>query len=183
MSEIRSQILEYRLHGRRDILPYLVFCIFCLLTSVFSPLIWAEEFKVAYVDMAKLFDEHRQTASSGVALERKGEQKQAELEGRMDELRKLREGLELLSDDAREKKRRKIEAKADALKRFRSDTMRDLQRERNEIAENILQDISRGVAEYANANGLSLVIYQRSVIYGDPAFDATEDILKLLNRR
>jgi len=63
---------------------------------------WAEEgFKIGYVDIAELFDRYEHTKRSESALERKGKQKETELERKLAELKKLRDGLELLSEDAR----------------------------------------------------------------------------------
>jgi outer membrane protein len=147
------------------------------------PAAWAEELKIAYVDMGKLFDNYERTKTSEAVLEKKGKQKEAELEGRVNELKKLRESLELLNDKAREAKAREIEAKADELKRFRTNTARDLRQERDEMAQRILQEIQAVVTDYGKTNGFSMILDERTMLYGRPTYDATDEVLALLNSR
>ena len=143
----------------------------------------ATPLKIAYVNLAKVFDGYKRTQISDAALEQKGKQKEAELEGRMSELKKLRESLELLSDQAREAKARQIDEKTDELQRFRNATARDLRRERDQLARAILQEIQKAIEDYAKANGYALMLDQRSLLYAIQAHDVTDGVLKLLNDR
>jgi len=147
------------------------------------PVAGAEELKIGFVDVARVFDGYSRTKVSDQTLEKKGKQKEAELESRMGELKKLRENLELLSDNAKEAKSREIEEKAEELQRFRTSTARDLRRERDKIAKEILTEIQQGIAEYAKANGFAFIVDDRTLLYGQPSSDVTNDVLKLLNAR
>ena len=151
--------------------------------SLVAPLaLGAEELKIGYVNLAKIFDGYERTKASEGDLEKQGKQKDAELQGRLNELKKLREGLELLNDQAREAKTREIEQKSDDLQRFKNTTLRELGRERQKLADSILQDIQRAITEYAKANGFALMLQQdKVVLYGQPAYDVTDEVLKALN--
>lgn len=153
-----------------------------LVLGVLSPA-QAEELKVGFVNLAKVFDGYNRTKASDATLEKKGKQKEAELEGRMNELKKLREGLELLNDDARELKAREIEERAEELQRFRTTTARDLRRDRDKLAKEILKEIQQALEEYAKTNGYALLIDSRSLLYGRSAEDVTDEVLTLLNSR
>lgn len=141
----------------------------------------AQELKIGTVNVAKIFDGYERTKQSDAVLEKKGKQKEAEYEGRLGELRKLREGVELLNDQNRQAKEREIEEKADALKRFRGNTAEDLRRERNQIAQGILSEIQKGVQQYAKTNGFALIIDERAVLYGQETIDVTDEVLAQLN--
>ena len=143
----------------------------------------APAMKVGYVDLAKLFDNYQRTKASDVVLEKEGKEKETELQARMSDLKKLRQSLELLADDAREAKTREIEEKAEELQRFRNTTARDLQRERDKIAKEILTEIQSTLKAYAEANGYSLIMDSRSLLFGKSAHDVTSDVLALLNKR
>ena len=143
----------------------------------------AEEFKIGYVNLAKVFDGYQRTKSSDAVLEKKGKEKEDELQGRMSELKKLRQNLELLNDDVRETKTREIEQKADELQRFRNATARDLRRERDKVAKDILGEIQKAVEDYAKTNGFSVIFDERSLLYGQATYDLTDAILKTLNSR
>ena len=144
----------------------------------------ANDLKLGYVDMAKVFDGYEKTKASDATLRKKGQQKQAEIEGKVGELRKIREGLDLLSGEERERRAQQLEERADSLKRFRNGAARDLTRERNVIAQGILKDIEGAVQEYAKSNGFSMVLDQRTVLYGQGGgADVTNGVLQLLNNR
>lgn len=139
--------------------------------------------KIAFVNVVKVFDGYERTKQSDAVLEKKGQQKEAELEGKMGELKKLREGLELLNDASRESKARELETRADELKRFRANTAEDLRQERNAAAQEIIKDIQKAVDEYAKSNGYALVLDQRGVLYGSDAYDISGAVLQSLNSR
>ena len=143
----------------------------------------AAELKIGYVNLGKLFDGYERTKASDATLEQKGKRKEAELEGRMNELNKLRQNLELLNSDVREAKSREVEEKAEELQRFRTNTARDLRRERDRVAKEILKEIQKGIEDYGKANGFALVFDDRSLAYSQSTYDITADVLKTLNSR
>ncbi|MBI1854825.1 MAG: AAA family ATPase, partial [Chloroflexi bacterium] len=49
----------------------------------------------------------------------------------------------------------------------------DLRKERDAIARGILNEIQRAVEEYARANGFTIILDQRSLVYGQSAHDVT----------
>jgi outer membrane protein len=153
------------------------------LMGVACPIARAQELKVGYVNLAKVFENYERTKVSDATLEKKRKQKETELETKMNELKKLRQNLELLNDESREAKQREIEEKSEELQRFRASTARDLGRERDKIAKEILGEIQRSIEEYAKANNFSLIVDERLLLYGQSAYDVTDDILKLLNGR
>jgi outer membrane protein len=170
-------------HGVRVALLAMGVVVSGLLSPVCCLSAGAQELKIGYVNLAKVFDNYVKTKALDANLEKKGKQKESELEGRVNELKALRQGLELLSDEAREAKAREIEQKADDLQRFRNATARDLRRERDKIAKELLLEIQQGLEEYAKANGFSVILDSQSLLYGQGALDVTEDVLALLNGR
>lgn len=155
----------------------------CVLSALCGPAVQAAELKIGYVNLAKLFDDYQRTKESERVLEQKGAQKQAQLKGQADELKKLRDALELLNAQARETKVKEIEEKSDAFQQLKTRTERDLVRERNQMAKTILDEIENTVTDYAKANSFSLVVDQRSLLYGQEAYDLTDELLKVLNDR
>ncbi len=155
----------------------------CGLSSVVCAVAGAAELKVGSVDVAKVFDGYQRTKASDATLEKKGKEKESEFEGRMNELKKLRQNLELLNNEAREAKTKEIEEKSEELQRFRANTTRDLSRERDKIASELLKEIQKSIEDYAKANGFSLIFDARSVLYGQEAYDVTNEVLAMLNKR
>ena len=154
-----------------------------LLSPVPCLLSEAAELKMGYVNIAKVFDSYQRTKDSGQVLEQKGKQKQAELEGRFGELKKLRENLELLNDQARDAKSKELEEKSDEFQRLKTKSEREIVHDRNQIAKEIMGEIEQVIKEYAKAKGFSLILDQRSLVYGQEAYDVTGEVLQFLNDR
>ena len=139
--------------------------------------------RLGYVNLARVFDGYQRTKDSESQLEHKGTQKQAELEAQVNDLKKMREGLDLLNDSVRDSKAKELEAKSDEFQSLKTKSQRELLRERNETARVIIDDIEHAVAEYAKANGFSIILDQRSLLYGADGYDVTDAVLKMLNDR
>ena len=154
-----------------------------LFMCMISPLAQAAELKIGYVNLPKVFDGYERTKRQDAALEKEGKAKQVELEARVNDLKKLRQNLELLNDAAREAKSREVEQRTDELQQFRTSTARDLKREHDNIAQEILKDIQQVINDYAKANGFAMILDQRSLFYAQSAYDVTDEVLKLLNSR
>ena len=147
------------------------------------PLAGAAELKIGYVNLVRVFDSYQRTKDSEQVLEQQGKQKQAELEGRLGELKKMRQNLELLSDQTKDAKSKELEEKSDEFQRMKTKSERELVRDRNQVAKQILEEIDGAVTAYAKANGFSLVLDQRSLVVGDDAYDLSDEVLKSLNDR
>ena len=167
--------------NRKRRVVWMVSC--ALVWSFACPAVRAQESKIGYVNLARVFDSYQRTKDSEQQLERKGTQKQAELEAQVNDLKKIREGLDLLSDAVRESKAKELEEKSDEFQRVKTKSERELLRERNETARVIVDDIEHAVAEFAKANGFSIILDQRSLLYGMEGYDVTDEVLKMLNDR
>ncbi len=189
MSEDRRQKTEDRDQrpgeGRNGSIGFhVIVSALCLLSSVFCPLVvQAQEPKIGYIDLMKVFDEYERTKNSDAELRQKGQQRDGELKSRLKELSDLRKGRELLNDQAREARERQIDEKQDELERFKTTTVRELGRERERLREDISQDITKAVEEYAQTHGYTLVFNGVSLLYAQPGQDITGDVLKLMNSR
>ena len=155
----------------------------CHLSLVTCHSAWAAELKIGYVNVGDVLNGYERTKESERTLEQKVQQKQAELETRAGELKKLRDSLELLSAQAREAKAKEIEEKSDEFQRLKARSQRDLVRERNAIGKTILDEIQAVITDYAKTNGFTVMLDRRSLVYGQDAYDVTEEVLKLLNER
>src|SRR3989338_4863218 len=144
---------------------------------------WSAEMKLGYVNVGKVFEGYKRTQDSEQTLEQRSKQKQAELETQFNDLKKMRDGLELLNDKAREAKARDVEEKSDAFQRTKARSERDLLRERNQIGKEIVEEIQQAVVEYAKANHFSVVFNQAALVYGQDAYDLTDEVLAVVNER
>ena len=79
---------------------------------------FAKEYKIGYVDLAKVFDDYKKTKDSEKVLADKGKAKEAERKALVDELRKLKDEQSLLSEKAKAEKQTVIDGKIKNLQDF-----------------------------------------------------------------
>ena len=82
---------------------------------------YAKEYKMGYVDLAKVFDEYKKTKDSEKNLDEQAKAKEAVRKGMVDELRKMKDEQALLSDKAKAEKQAAIDAKLKILQDYSKD--------------------------------------------------------------
>ncbi len=142
----------------------------------------AKEYKIGYVDLAKVFDEYKKTKDSEKDLEAKGKAKEADRANMVEELRKLKDEQALLSEKAKAEKQTVIDNKIKVLQDFDRKTRDDLVKERNDMLGLILKDIEKVVAEYSKTTGYDIILNSRMLLYGGAEYDLTSEILSRLNK-
>jgi outer membrane protein len=143
----------------------------------------AAELKIGYVDLAAVFARYERTKVSEAALEEQGKRKEAELEALHQGVERLRQNLELLNDEARDAKARELDEKVEELRQLRARSARELGRERDRMVKGLLGEIRATLEAYAKAQGLTLVLDARSLVYGETAYDVTDEVIAMLNER
>lgn len=143
---------------------------------------FAKELKVAYVDLAKIFDEYKKTKDSEKVLEEKGKGKEGERAKMVDEVKKLKDEQGILSEKAKAEKQGAIDTKIKALQEYDTKTRNDLMKDRNDMLAGIMKDIEKVVSDYAKANGYDIVLNSRMLLYGSDQYDLTSEILTRLNK-
>lgn len=156
--------------------------VFGLFSAVSQDRAYAKEYKIGYVDLARVFDEYKKTKESEKTLEAKGKVKEEERKKMIEEIRKLKDEQALLSDKAKAEKQTVIDTKIKNLQDFDKNTRDNLMKERNDVLGNILKDIEKIVTDYAKAEGYDLILNSRMLLYGAQQYDLTSEALTRLNK-
>jgi outer membrane protein len=111
------------------------------------------------------------------------EKKQTEISGLQDQLRK---GSATLSEDAKAKLMRDIDAGNKGLQRETEDAQADLDQEQGKIMQELGNKVMAVIEKYATQNGFALVLDvsnpQTPVLWAASAIDITNDIVKLYDQ-
>ena len=142
----------------------------------------AKEYKIGYVDLARVFDEYSKTQDAEKSLTTKGKGKETERKKLVDELRKMKDEQALLSDKAKNEKQTVIDDKIKSLQEFDKKAQDELLKDRNDMLAGILKDIEKVITDYAKETGYDIVLNSRTLLYGAEQYDVTEEILKRLNK-
>ena len=168
--------------SRKMVVAVMAAAVFAFISICGAGSLSAKEYKIGYVDLAKVFDQYKKTKDSESVLTEKGKAKEAERKKMVDELRKLKDEQALLSDKAKAEKQGIIEDKVKVLQDFDKKAQEDLFKERNDILGGILKDIEKVVTDYSKETGYDIILNSRALLYGAEQYDVTEEILKRLNK-
>jgi len=156
--------------------------IFTLTFSFVYPVWAAEAQKFAYVDIAKVFDGYEKTRDNDRTLQEEGRKKEEERDALIHEIRQVKDELILLNDTAKQKKQGDLEAKVRELQEFDRNAKRELSSQRRDVVQEIFKNIDDTVQRYGERKGIDMIFNEKSLLYQNPRYDITEDVLKDLNK-
>ncbi len=149
--------------------------------------------KVFVVDVARVFESHPQAQSQQAALkadeQKAGDQLKAidrELRAMADQLKEKQQKLEdpTLPASQREAVRaegqkiaQQMQARQNEGQQLMTKTQSELQQRVQKLRAQMLADISKAAAEVARRKGGTLVYDRGSLVYADPAYDITPDVV------
>lgn len=147
-------------------------------------IIFAAGLKIGYVDIASIFDKYSGTATAKLALEKEIKAKQDTIQKTSDEIKNMRESLDLpqstLSPEDKKVKAQEIDRKAQELQKFTEDSEDELSKKEAKLTQDILAKIHAAVQRVGKEKGFSLVLDKNNVIFGIESWNITEEVLKVL---
>lgn len=138
--------------------------------------------KYAYVDVAKLFDEYVKTKDNDKVLQEAGKKKEQERDAIVQEIRRMKDEMALLSEEAKAKKQETIESKLRELQDFDTSAKRELGTQRNKVVREIFKDIDETVKRYGERKGIDMIFNDKALLYRNPEQDVTAEVLTELNK-
>ncbi|MCK5655040.1 MAG: OmpH family outer membrane protein [Candidatus Aureabacteria bacterium] len=163
----------------RIISSIIVFAIACS----FAVLTFAEELKIAYVDIEKVFTEYHGTKVAQGNLEEEEKKREVEFRATTEEIRNLQKEAELLKETEKQEKERLILQKISEQRNFRVKVEQELIGMKNKVYTEIMQEIEAVVKEKAEKEGYSLIFQDRALIFKKPEYNITDEIIKIINEK
>ncbi|MCX5666483.1 MAG: OmpH family outer membrane protein [Candidatus Omnitrophica bacterium] len=149
--------------------------------TLFSKDAFAKEYKIGYVDLAKVSDEYAKTKDFEKTFEVQVKGKDAERQKFVDEIRKLKDEQALLSDKAKAEKQTIIDGKIASLQDFDRKVRDELIKQRNQMLGEIQKDIDTVISAYSKEAGYDIVLIKQTVLFAGPELDLTVEVVKRLN--
>lgn len=89
----------------------------------------------------------------------------------------------LLSDEARAKKEREFQQRAKEFQRFTKDIQEELQQKDADYTKRIIDEVLTIARKIGKEKGLAVILEksESSLVYGDPAADLTDEVIKAYN--
>lgn len=143
----------------------------------------AGELKIGYIDISRTFDEYTRTKEADAALEKKGMEKEVQREKMVNEIKKIKEELDLASDKLKADKQKLLDEKIKVLQEYDQAAREDLRKERDSLVREILKEIDGVIQEFGKKEGFTLIFNDRVLLYKEKPLDFSDRIIKILNER
>lgn len=143
----------------------------------------AGELKIGYIDISRAFDEYTRTKETDAALEKKGMEKEVQREKMVNEIKKIKEELDLASDKLKADKQKLLDEKIKVLQEYDQAAREDLRKERDSLVREILKEIDGVIQEFGKKEGFTLIFDDRVLLYKEKSLDLSDRIIKILNER
>ena len=141
----------------------------------------AKETKIGYVNLSLVFDSYEKTKQFDKDLEKQADAKRKEREVIVNEVKKLRDELELLSEDKKAQKQGGIDEKVKQLQAFDKEAREALRGQRDNMLRDILKEIDVVVKEFGDKEGYDYIVNDRVLLYKSEANDLSPKIIQKLN--
>jgi Skp family chaperone for outer membrane proteins len=141
--------------------------------------------KTGYVVLATLFDQYEKTQDADEKLSETAAQKQTERDKMVENIRRMKDELVVLSDEGEEKlkKQAEIDEKIKELQAFDEETRKELREIRDANVKEIFDDLKASIEEYGEKNKYDLIFTDRALVYQNEKLDITDAVLKDVNKK
>src|SRR3989475_9800963 len=139
---------------------------------------------MAYTEVQRVPPRSAGGVAAREALERERATMQKEMDGKRQELEKMRDEREkrgpLMTGDARREKEEQLERKRRDATRLADDFQRELSRKEQQLGSKVLQGLVGLIERFGQQRGVQMIVEKRGagVIYGAPELDITDDIIR-----
>lgn len=147
----------------------------------------AEVSKIAYVDLQRALNESDAGKRARANFQAQMRRMEANLKKQREELDRLREEFDrkalLMKEEQRKSLEKDLERRTVELKRKYEDYERELKRTDSELTADILKGLQRVIQEIGKREGYTLILEasSSSILYGDPAVDLTDEVIRRYN--
>ncbi len=146
--------------------------------------------KVGIIHIQNAIIQTKDGQKAASEMEAKFAPKRQEFDKRQGELAQLesqyRQGVNMMSEDAKQKLAREIDQKRKALQRDTDDAQADLEQDQNRVLQELGQKMMGVIIKYAKENGFALILDvsspQTPVVYFANGIDITSDIIGLYDK-
>jgi outer membrane protein len=141
----------------------------------------AGDLKIAYVDLSKVFDSYQKTKEFDAVLQSEGEAFQKERDAMIQKIQDAQSKLALMKDAQKAAMQADIEKQKNDVVAYDKEKRTQLAKKRDDKVREILIEIQNVASDLAKKAGYTYVLNDRVMIYGDPQFNVTDQVLKTLN--
>lgn len=147
------------------------------------------ELKLGYVDFQRAIKEVEEGKATGATLKRDADEKQKQLNGRMEELKRLQEDLQkqaqVLTSEARASKAAEVERKMMETQEIYMRLQQELSSKEREAMRPLADKMTAVAREIAESDGFTMIFDRDSagLVYAPTALDLTNELIRKYNAK
>lgn len=139
--------------------------------------------RVGIVNVDQLFEKYEKTVQFNAQLEKDVSAKQSERDAKVEDVRRMKDELVLLTDENKRKKQDDIDEKIRDLQKFDEKTRDELSGKRDDYMKQILVELDDKVKAYGEKNGYDYILNGRLVLYEkESKYDITDKLIEEVNK-
>jgi outer membrane protein len=162
-----------------------VFLLFvCVGLLLSSPLAYAAEAKIAYINIKRVFNESKRGLKEKEAFTAKVTAKKKAVDKKQQEFQAFKEELEkkapMLSEQARREKEKEYQQKAKELEWLVKDSNDDLRKLEQEMLDKLMKSLQKVVEKLGAQENYTLILEETasSILYAPKDMDITDQVIK-----
>jgi outer membrane protein len=165
----------------------LFFVVVMLVTLVFPLAARSQTLNIAYIDVQRVMIESEKGKEAKQTLTQEAERLKKSLDGKQDELQKMKDAFErqgaTITADARADKEKQYQAKLKDYQRLVNDYQTELQQKDMELTQKILKEIEEIVRNIGEKEKYTLILEksQAGILFAAPSIDITPKLITLFN--
>ncbi len=147
------------------------------------------EVKLGYVDFQRAIKEVEEGKATGALLKKDADEKQKQLNGRMEELKRLQEDLQkqaqILTPEARAAKAAEVERKTMETQEIYMKLQQELSAKERDAMRPLADKLTAVTREIAEADGFTMIFDRESagLVYAPAALDLTNELIRKFNAK
>ncbi len=147
--------------------------------------------KVGFVDFDSVVKRYYKTQLYQQQIQQEATEEEQNLKDKIEEINKMKQEMELLSDEARTEKEKELQTKIAEAQGQRERSKRDFQRKTINTMNEIFDEIYTEIEKQGKASGYTYIFRKRVaspavdqpiILYADDQYDMTEPVISALNK-
>lgn len=140
---------------------------------------------IAYIDLQRVMVESEKGKEAKQVLTQEAERLKKSLDGKQDELQKMKDAIEkqgtTITPDARAEKEKQYQSKLKDYQRLATDYQTELQQKDMEVTQKMLKDVEEVIKSTGEKEKYTLIVEKSQVLFASPTIDITTKIINLFN--
>lgn len=140
---------------------------------------------IAYIDLQKVMLESEKGKEAKQVLTQEAEKLKKNLDGKQDELQKMKDAIEkqgtTITPDARAEKEKQYQNKLKDYQRLANDYQAELQQKDQAVAQKMLKELEEVIKSIGEKEKYTIIVEKNQLLFASPTIDITPKVITLFN--